>query len=542
MNQMTSQGTEIDRQSVVLHDRFDAQAFGETLDMYPPLQEVIGEGKIHEAETFVEDVFCSFYKAAPTLAEQESLSLSAQIRRHMVAEMMQTSEYQQVRAAGTMYDQFSSAIATTAVSYKVVEKLDAKTRKRLNKLQEAEAEAEQLLDQANALSQLAGQLDQADESVKEMYQQAEQLREQAQASQEKAEDLYEELEQQAEQLEDAARRASREGLEQASDEIDQANAAIAAYSGHSLEPGQGKIQQNAKEKLALARRIMANKKLAKIAELAGKMVNTALHKQRTKVFHPPDEIVGVTTGADFNLMLSSELLKLADPLYEMLFYQQYLEKSLMQFDMRGHEKQAKGPIIAVVDTSGSMEDPLLAPKKMQALQARLRGLSHDEQEQVLSEYTTKEVWSKAVLVALLAIAHKQRRDFAVIYFSSPGQVRTFRFPRAVASSQDLIKMAEFFFGGGTSYDAWMRDSLAMTEESRYSNADVIVISDGDVAIAERTRQDYNDCRVAKQMHSYGVLLSHSERDGQRLASVTDAMVTISDLEQDAAALDMMFSI
>jgi len=542
MNQMTSQGTETDRQSVVLHDRFDSQAFGETLDMYPPLQEVISEGKIHEAETFVEDVFCSFYKAAPTLADEASLSLSAQIRRHMVGEMMSTSEYQQVRAAGTMYDQFSSAIATTAVSYRVMEKLDAKTRKRLNKLQQAEAEAEQLLHQAESLQQLAGQLDQADESVKEMYQQAEQLREQAQAQQEKAEDLYEQLEQEAEQLEDAARRASREGLEQTGDEIDQANAAIAAYSGYSLEPGQGKIQQNAKEKLALARRIMANKKLAKIAELAGKMVNTALHKQRTRVYHPPDEIVGVTTGDNFNLMLSAELLKLADPLYEMLFYQQYLEKSLMQFDMRGHEKQAKGPIIACVDTSGSMEDPLLEPKKMQALQARLRGLSLEEQEQVLSEYLTKEIWSKAVVIALLTIAHKQRRDFAVVYFSGPGQHQTFRFPRAVASSTDLISMAEFFIGGGTSYDYWMRESLAMTEESRFANADTIVISDGDVGIRDQVRDDFNTRRHAKQMSSYGVLLSHSERDGQRLASVTDAMVTISDLEQDAAALDMMFSI
>jgi uncharacterized protein with von Willebrand factor type A (vWA) domain len=103
-------------------------------------------------------------------------------------------------------------------------------------------------------------------------------------------------------------------------------------------------------------------------------------------------------------------------------------------------------------------------------------------------------------------------------------------------------VAEFFFGGGTSYDYWMRESLAMTEESRFANADTIVINDGDVSIAERTKQDYNTRRAAKQMHAYGVLLSHAERDGQRLASVTDAMVTISDLEQDAAALDMMFSI
>jgi uncharacterized protein with von Willebrand factor type A (vWA) domain len=519
----TSQGSETKLQHVVLHDHFDSQIYDETLEMYPPLQEVVETGTINEAATFVEDAFCSFYKAAPTLSPDEHLTLSAQIRRKMITEMMSTAEYQQVRVAGTMYDQFSSAIATTAVAYKIMEKLDGKTRTRLNDLQEAETEAISLFNQAQNLEQLAGHAGEDNESVQEMYQQAQELRDQAQAEQQKAEDLYSQIEATAEKLEDATRRASREGLSQAEAEIDEANNAINAYSGggYSHEQGVPRRVENAKEKLALAKRVMGNKKLARIAELAGRMVNTALRKQRSKVLHPPDEVVGITTGDDFNIMLSVELVKLGDPMLEMLFYQQYLEKSLMQLDLRGHEKQAKGPIIACLDSSGSMDELLGTHAKSP---------------------TTKEVWSKAVVLALLAIARKQRRDFAVMFFSSFGEIKTFRFPKAQASSNELIEVAEFFWAGGTVYDDWMRESLAMSEESRFSSADVIVISDGDVGIRNNVRENYNRRRAAKQMHAYGVLLSHEARDGQRLASVTDAMVTISDLEHDDAALDMMFTI
>jgi uncharacterized protein with von Willebrand factor type A (vWA) domain len=121
-------------------------------------------------------------------------------------------------------------------------------------------------------------------------------------------------------------------------------------------------------------------------------------------------------------------------------------------------------------------------------------------------------------------------------------MKVFRFPRAQATSNELIEVAEFSWNGGTVYDDWMRESLAMSEESRFNNADVIVISDGDVGIRTQVREDFNRRRHAKQMHAYGVLLSHSAQHGRNLASVTDAMVTIGDLEHDGAALDLMFNI
>ncbi len=542
MAQVTA--NESKEQSVILHDRFDTATFNETSALYPPLQEISEAGAIPDAPIFVEDLFHAFYKPAPTLANEGQLTLTAQVRRRLIAETMSTAEYQHARTSGTIADQYTSAIATAAVSYQVLDKLDRKTKSRLRDLQEAEAEAEQLFSQASSLEQLAAHTE--DDAAEQMNEEAEQLRDQAETAQERAEQLYSELENDIEQIEDVARRAARAALQQAQGEINEVNDAIAAYGGYSHEQGSPALRMNAKQKLELARRIKGNKKLARIAELAGKMINTALNKQRTKVVHPPDEIVGITTGADLSKLLSSELVKLGDEYLEMQFYLQYLEQSLMQLDMIGHQPQAKGAIIGCVDLSGSMDELLMDDKKVQK---KLKGLNAQEQERVrreeLARAYTKEIWSKAVLLALLAIARHQKRDFCIVFFGSYGEIRAYEFPKAQTSTAELIDVAEFFFGGGTVYDGWMSESLAISEKSRFEHADVIVISDGDVGIAQRVKEDFNARRNAKQMHSYGVLLeneAHARYTGENLQSVTDQMITVTDLENDSVALDVLFTI
>lgn len=234
-------------------------------------------------------MFHAFYKPAPTLADEEELTLTAQIRRRLIAETMSTAEYQHARSSGTIADQYTSAIATAAVSYQVLDKLDRKTKSRLRDLQEAEAEAEKLFSQAENLEQLAAHAE--GNQAEQMNEEVDALRDQAETAQAKAERLYSQLENDIEKIEDAARRAARAALQQAQGEINEVNDAIAAYGGYSHEQGSPVLRMNTKQKLELARRVKGNKKLARIAELAGKMVNTALNKQRTKVIHPPDEIV-----------------------------------------------------------------------------------------------------------------------------------------------------------------------------------------------------------------------------------------------------------
>jgi hypothetical protein len=53
-----------------------------------------------------------------------------------------------------------------------------------------------------------------------------------------------------------------------------------------------------------------------------------------------------------------------------------------------------------------------------------------------------EVWSKAVVLALLSIARLQKRDLAVIHFSGPNDLRLDLFPKgeaAPASSSTAVR-------------------------------------------------------------------------------------------------------
>src|SRR5947209_5654121 len=145
------------------------------------------------------------------------------------------------------------------------------------------------------------------------------------------------------------------------------------------------------------------------------MTRIALKCQEVPVLHPPDEVVGITIRAEINRMVSSELALLADPELEILFYRKYYERQLMQIDLRGHEKEGRGPLVIVLDSSGSM---------IWLLGAKL----------------SKEVWAKAVMLALLAIARKQKRDAVVYHFSSVDgrgkkQLKSFLFPKGEGTPQ-----------------------------------------------------------------------------------------------------------
>ena len=145
------------------------------------------------------------------------------------------------------------------------------------------------------------------------------------------------------------------------------------------------------------------------------------------------------------------------------------------------------------------------------------------------------------MLALLAIAKRQKRDFAVLYFSHYGQMKQFIFPKGEGKPNELIQATEFFYRGGTEYSTWMKTALKLCEDSRFNKADVICVSDGDVYIPDELEKDWNKRRRAREMRSYGVLLG--DHYGERaLGQVCDAVATIDNLRQDTNALEMMFSI
>ncbi len=516
--------------SVVRHDDYDQHAFRESLAVFPKLKNILEAAmrSLPTAGKLIEDIFYSLYKPTVHLEEPTDLPPSATINRAIIEQMKSTTQWDSVRSAGTVGDLFYAAVATTTIARGVLSAVDQATRKRLRELAEAEKAANQLYQNAETYEEAAEAKPDRSAEFQKLAQEARSL---AEEKEERVEQLQQRLEGETEQIEDATRQAARDACSSAEDEVDQMEAAIKSYSNGYGDTGPGTgtapLAMTLKDKIDLAKKVGETPILQQVAELAGRVVRIAMEVQKSKIKHPPTHLVGVEVGDKLAKVLPSELAYLTAPQLEPVFYARYADRQLRQRKMVGYRKEGRGPIIAVLDSSGSM------------------GMQ-------LGEKATKEAWSKAVALALLAIARKQKRDFCILHFSDSYSyrrgdkdkkaVKAFVFPRGEASPTDLIATTEFYIGGGTEFKPWMDEALKQVDDSRFTRADVICVSDGEVYISPEEEAEWNRRRKQKGMRCWSVRLNNDKVGEAELARISDGIVAIDDMAAESQALQMMFQI
>jgi uncharacterized protein with von Willebrand factor type A (vWA) domain len=271
----------------------------------------------------------------------------------------------------------------------------------------------------------------------------------------------------------------------------------------------------AQEKIELAMRVVRSPRLKLIAEMCGRFTRIAMSVQKSRVNHPPSEITSITIGNDLAHLLPGEVALLGDPDLEDLFYLRFAERRLLQYELEGRESEGRGPIILALDESGSMSEPL--------------------------GVVVKEAWSKSVMLGLLAIARRQKRDLAVIHFSGPNQLRTSVFPKGESAPLGLINAVEFFFGGGTVFELWMEEAVRLVDQDQFDRADVIVVSDGLASISARTEAEWWKRKAERKMRCYAVLIG-TDHGADALGRISDAVMTLDNLKQDIDVLETIFAI
>ncbi len=92
-------------------------------------------------------------------------------------------------------------------------------------------------------------------------------------------------------------------------------------------------------------------------------------------------------------------------------------------------------------------------------------------------------WAKAFALALLDVAAKEKRKFAMIHFSSATQVKTDLFEPGRYQTSDILKAAEQFFGGGTDFETPLKEAFRLMENG-YENADITIITDGECRLSD----------------------------------------------------------
>lgn len=194
-----------------------------------------------------------------------------------------------------------------------------------------------------------------------------------------------------------------------------------------------------------------------------------LEEERREVPTPlvPADTRGVERSGSIARMLPVEAAMLGHPKLKMLWHARRAERALLAYRVEGVEDERtlveretmersenrrpaleRGPILAIVDTSGSM---------------------HGLPEQA----------AKALVLEALRTAHAEKRRCRLYSFSGPGQVVEHELGLSPEGIADLLEFLAFSFGGGSDPTGAAARVLKQLREGAWSKADVLFVSDGE---------------------------------------------------------------
>ena len=236
---------------------------------------------------------------------------------------------------------------------------------------------------------------------------------------------------------------------------------------------------------ALANALQNNHKIKELAQKMGRAYISEEKKKQTKIPQASkSEVHGTHRSDDMMRVLPSELLNLEDEDLEMLFYARLLEKQLLTYELQGTthvvgettetEKQRTGPVVACLDTSGSMQgQPMLK--------------------------------AKALLLAIANILQQENRSLHVLLFGASGEIREFSM-LGKNEAAGLLQFLQQGFGGGTDFETPLQRALdIIASEKDYQKADVLMMSDGDCQLSSTFMNRLTTQKQVLDCMAYSVL-------------------------------------
>jgi uncharacterized protein with von Willebrand factor type A (vWA) domain len=243
----------------------------------------------------------------------------------------------------------------------------------------------------------------------------------------------------------------------------------------------------------LAELVKNNPEVKKMIDMAGQFQQSANKQQASKLSHGVDEIYEVGIGNDLGRLLPVELIKLRRAKSQ--FYLDFIEKKLMTYKLRGGtEPLEKGPVVACVDVSGSMQRIFY--------------------------------WAKAALLVLHNICVKQRRDLHVIFFNSGIMFDRCVLKNGVVDGVGLMELISFWPEGGTDFEYPLTRSKEIIDEyeSTAKKPDIIFITDGGATLQPEWKEKF---KSEKRKVGFS-LFTFFIGDGGEVSQFRNAVADISD--------------
>lgn len=276
--------------------------------------------------------------------------------------------------------------------------------------------------------------------------------------------------------EDGLRIALRSAMSEVNDEVRETKAALAG-----LAPGLGSVppthEQENGVRMEIAEMLRGKEQLQEIIRRAGRIERIAAKSRPTPSDFLREEIVGVSTGNDIAHLMPSELMKLMDEDLEWLLLKDIACSSAQQYDLQGKEPQGRGPIVLLLDESGSMD-----------------GEPH--------------MWARATAVACVSQAQKENRDVVVVGFDT--QVRSVH---KLTPDSDRGTVAETVsqllrtnVGGGTCFNTVLK--YALESGVRSEKADLIFVTDDQCDVSPEILKTLNETREDKGLQVFGITVGY----------------------------------
>ena len=230
------------------------------------------------------------------------------------------------------------------------------------------------------------------------------------------------------------------------------------------------------ELLRLGRMLREDRSIKEILETAGRWTITLKRRfPRGGSAKGRNEVRSVDLGGELERLLPSELVLLRHPLLRRVVLARLVERRAMVTTMHGPKSLGRGPVIVVVDTSGSMG-------------------------------TERLKLAKSFCLALAMRCWETRRPFVMLTFGAPGEL----VETAFTSQDDFLRRLHgclgMAFGGGTDFDGPLRRVCELATKKPWSQADAIFVTDGHCNVSRETRRQLSRTKGVTDLEIIGVLV------------------------------------
>lgn len=257
----------------------------------------------------------------------------------------------------------------------------------------------------------------------------------------------------------------------------------AAVPGGGWGTGAAHIERALIQDLHLQARLLQRlDTLQRIADALGRVESESRPQQRAERGGRAN-VTGVRFSADLSDVLPAEWALLSTRATEDLFYQRYTEGRLLALETEGlgmrpeHDSpQRRGPVIACIDTSGSMSGP-------------------------------REIVAKALVLAVLRRVLPQGRAVRLMLFGGPGDFRDEDIKPGNAGLRTLMEFLSMGFNAGTDYDGPLERALDLLQRERYQRADLLIVTDGYCEAGDAIVQRLQDARETIGVRVTSVIVS-----------------------------------